>query len=519
MSPGWVTLLGLWACAGGGSAPVQARAKAEDSAAAALDPQAWAMRASLDLRGTRLSAEERAAATDEAAVEALIDGWVASEAFATRAAWIWNSRVHSALFFESSTLRNWRAITEEQRRLLGWEPLELVHAIVAADRPFTDLVTATELPTHPQVAAVWGWAAAGEGWTLAAPPDARPAAGMLSSTSLWFVYDGDTNNFNRRRANAVSRIFLCEDFLARDVSFDADLSLEDLERMEDAIRSVPGCQACHAGLDPIAALLGGFAERSFEGSLERLGGYSPWTADWYHGLTQPAWFGHPVNGLEDLGQMIAADRRFARCAARTLAEGLSGAALPADAPLDDWTDHFIQSGYDLRALAAELTRSSLYRAPDERTLGPDQLASALAELLAVDPADTAELAWDLDLRLLAGGTDDTQVLEVNRVPGLGHQVALAWAARALVGPALEEDARRAEPAVWSVSPWTTEEAAVRAQLVDWHTRWLGEALATDDAAIDRLYALWQATGGAEDPTQAWTSALQALLRHPRSLLY
>lgn len=485
-----------------------------------LDLGAWAIRASLDLRGVRPGAAELAQATDEAAVEALIAQWVQDERFATRAAWIWNERVHSALFFESTTIRSWQDLSTSQRRLLGWEPLELVRAVVAGGRPFSEVVTATALPTHPEVAAVWGWEVpGGEGWSLAGAPDTRPAAGMLSSSSLWFVYDGDPTNYNRRRANAVSRLFLCEDFLAREVSLDATLSVEDLADMEDAVSTVPSCQACHAGMDPLAALFGGFAERSFEGERSRVGRYSPWMADWYLAWTPPAYFGHPVASLTELGAALASDRRFARCTARTLAEGLLAEVELEPAQLEVWTEVLLSSGLDLRALAEEITRSEPYRRAEERTLGVEVLASALADFLALEPEEVEDLAWDLELRVLAGGTDDTQILEPNRVPGLGHQVVLAWAARQFVGPALARDEGRDTQQLWVVEPWTTDPAEVRVQLEGWMGRWLGPERAADPAAVDRLVALWEATGGAEDPVTAWESALQALLRHPQSLVY
>ena len=75
--------------------------------------------------------------------------------------------------------------------------------------------------------------------------------------------------------------------------------------------------------------------------------------------------------------------------------------------------------------------------------------------------------------------------------------------------------------LWTeLSPWDASDAEARArQLSVWHGRFLSEPVAADSPEVDRLEALWQAAGGSEDPARAWELVVEALLRHPRALLY
>ena len=52
--------------------------------------------------------------------------------------------------------------------------------------------------------------------------DGRPAAGVLATNGLWWRYTTTDSNMNRTRAAAISRLLLCEDFMARPVSFAGD---------------------------------------------------------------------------------------------------------------------------------------------------------------------------------------------------------------------------------------------------------------------------------------------------------
>lgn len=458
-----------------------------------VDPVQWAARASLDLRGVRATqAELDAVAQDPQALDALVQEWIGAPAFSERMTWRYNDRLHTALGFTGHTARDLQSLSQDQREALGWEPLELVRATIEADRPFSDVVTAGWLPRHADQASVWGWSHGGAAWEPYGAPDARPMAGVLSSSSLWLRYDGDSNNHNRLRANAVADLFLCADFLKRDGDFEFDLSPEDLQDMEHAIRTEPACQSCHAALDPLAAQLGGFAERSVPEPWDQLGGYSLFDEAWYRGWGAPAYFGTPTGDLTDLGAQIAGDRRFARCTAQTFAQGLLGRPLTAADPLDAWTQTLVDADLRVSALAYEVVLSDAYGAADERTLAPDQLHAVLVDLGGTDDV-LRGLSWDPDLRVLAGGSDDAQVLEPNRSPGLGHHLVLAWAGAELA----------------TQLPDPTTDATRRQDLEALHWRLLSRAPTATE--LDALAQLYDAAG--------WDAVVQGLVRHPEFLIY
>jgi hypothetical protein len=504
----------------------EAEASAKTPGEGQLSATAWLTRASLDLRGVRPSASELAAvAADPDAAEALILGFVDDARFAERAAWTWNDRLHTALNFKSTTLRGYQELSDAQKEAAGFAPLALVAWIVAEDQPVTALATNTTLPLNDDLAAAFGLTAPGQGadWVMSAHEDARPPAGLLASASLWLVVDGDATNHNRRRANAVSTMFLCDDFLSREAAFDFDLSVEELAAMEEAVRTQPACLTCHAGLDPLAALFGGFAERSDQAELSRLTVYSPWRADWAMGWRSPAYFGRPVGDLTELGATLAADPRFGRCAARTLAEGLIGEPL-SDEELNPYHEALLDGGLSLRAVARAIVTSDRYRRDDERALPIDALSSSLANALGLSAEGETflSLIWSLEHRRLGGGGDDHTAPDDVDEPGVGHALRDAWLARSVATLALTQDADRAPESriLWIAgAPYPTDEVTARQVLVRWRQRVLSEQLSQSDPSIDALWALWSAAGGAADPEAAWTTCLEALLRHPMGRLY
>ncbi len=470
-------------------------------------------RLSLDLRGVRPSADELAAAeADPAVLDAWVAAWVAAPAFATRVAWIWNDALHTAVWADDYT--RFGALDTDTWRALGWEPLAVIEAVVAEDRPFTDIVTADASRADPALAALWGLPYDGDGgWAWTAYDD-RPLAGLLSTNGLWQRHMADTTNFNRRRANLVARAFVCSDFFDRDGTFTFSVS-DDLVSVETAVRTEPACLTCHAALDPLASFFGGFTERSQEEPLERFRGYSPLQAEWAAAMVAPAWFGHPGGDLVDLGRMIAEDPRFARCAVRRLYEGLTDRSFDDEPAREALIDTFVAGGQRVGAVVPAIVGTPAYRSAEERTLRVEQLATALADTLHLDAATLDDLTWTTEHRLVAGASDDETVLVRNPSPGVGTQVMLDWAARTAVPEALALDRAR-DPRL--LLPADDADAdAVRATLSAWYLRFLGRA--PDDAAVDRLYTLWEAAGGPASPDAAWEEVAMALVRHPYAVVY
>jgi len=499
------------------------------SPAGLLSPRAWVTRASLDLRGVRPSAAELSAATDDAAAAELVDGFVDDPRFGIRMAWVYNDVLHTGVWFDNSLFRVFPEMTPEQGRAAGFAPLALVEDIASRDRPWTDLVTATELPHNDVVASFFGVPGTGSGdaWVLAPAWDDRPMAGLLSSSTLWLAYDGDRTNFNRRRANAVSRVFLCADFLARDVSFDFRLSPDALADLERAVQTEPACGTCHAVLDPLASFFGGFVERSANEPTPQLARYSEWTAAWYRGWLSPAYHGRPGVDLTDLGAYLTDDPRFTRCATQQFSRGLLGGQDADPRLLEGFHADFEAGGLTLRALVRSIVHSEFYRSDALRVLTTEQLATSVSDLVgwsAASEEDLTELIWESEYRLLGGGTDDAAILARNPSTNVGHVVLQSWLARRVVAVSLDAEQARGPDdrrLFTVVDPGETgvSESQVREQLAVLHTRMVSVPVEAGGAEVDALLALFEAGGGAANPVAGWSVVLHALLRHPRAVLF
>ena len=350
-------------------------------------------------------------------------------------------------------------------------------------------------------------------------------AGILSSNSLWLRYTADALNFNRQRANAVARIFLCADFLDREGGFTFSIDAEDLTSVEQAVRTEPACVTCHAALDPLAGFFGGFAQRSDAYPLPVYTRYSAFMADHFAAGTAPAYYGQPGRDLVDLGAFIGADPRFAACAAERFHTGLVGAPPDSLSQREALAGVFAAGGMNARDLAVHIVASDAYGADEARVLTPEQLHSSFADLLWWNPGgDETDglnpLSWSIEHRLLAGATDDVDVLERNRSLSLGPQVVLAHVARRAAPAAVAADLARplAERRIVPVDASASDEE-VRTALAQVRTRFLSRPVTADDPAVERLFSLWQASGGATRPADSWGVVIEALLRHPAQAVY
>ena len=513
----------LLAC--GDAPPPPGEATAPDTGVESdrLEASRLLARRSLDLRGRRPTLEELdAVEADPAALDRLTALYLDDPALPQQMAWIWNDSLHTAIW--PSTYTRFGDWTPEQWSAVGQEPLQIIAAVIAADRPFTDVVTEGRTQSNPALRALYGLSGQGEGWVWTDYPDGRPMAGLLSTNVMWLRVTADAVNYNRVRANALARTLLCADFLDRPGSFTFDVDPSSLSRVERAVAEEPACLSCHAALDPLASLFGGFAERSDSQPLSGYVTYSPLSADWFAARQPPAYFGLPVADLGEASALIAADPRFARCAARRFAEGLLGEPLDDLYTLDALTDAFLAADQVVRPYLASLVAHPAYTAPEPRLLRSEQVDSALSAFLGLEASLTeglGPLTWSVDHRVLSGGTDDETV--TTRAPnlGLGPALVMEWAARAAAGPALSADLARApaERILFTVEGAEAEapaEATVRAQLALWMRALTSEAVDAEGDSIDGLFTLYQR--GAT-PLAGYTLALQALLRHPAVMVY
>jgi hypothetical protein len=507
-----------------------------------LDPLRLLVRASLDLRGVRPSLAEIARVdADPAALDGLIDSFFFDPRFGRRVREVFDEVLlirDEAPFVAVDKLDTpwpeeaiWEAIGEEPSRMLERIANDDLpySAFVTADWTMVNEVTAALLPTDYPYGAT--------GWRVARYIDGRPAAGMLVSSGLWWQHGSTVNNQNRGRANQISRILLCFDYLDSEIDFTGITSLDSEAALGAAIRNDPGCAACHASLDPLASLLYGFwfplaarndlADiRTYHPERERL-----W-AD-YGGLP-PAFHGEAVQGLADLGRRIAEEDAYARCFVQRSWEGLlRRPPLPEEAPwVTEALAAFREGGLHIRDAWRAIVRSGAWRngagelAPKIAT--PAVLSSAVEELTGFR---WTEGGWDL-LRgpmrgygPAAGGIDGNLRSEGLTEPTATLvlvQAQLAAMAASYVAYADLADPPRARllTRVDGTETLETHEAALRAQLVDLHLRVAADRVQPDDPRLTAELALWDELFDASgEPAVAWTAILTVLLRDPHVVSY
>ena len=491
----------------------------KDVAAEAEDPQiAWLSRVSIDLRGRRLSSDElKQIEEDPNAAVGLLDQMLDDPALPEQIAWAWNDVFHTAMW--ASQYDRFGGWEFETWKALGWEPMAAIELLVQNEQPYTDLVTLSELPLHPKTAELWEIDAAESDWHWASPGDERPMAGLLSSRVLWMRYTADTFNFNRQRASALSRMFLCADFLDRDGTFEFNALADSLANVEEAIRTEPGCISCHSALDPLAAFFGGFSELSTDLLLVPYTSYSAVNARWASAIQKRAYFGQPGDSFADLGDFVAADPRFTQCAVETLMHGFLGEKPERDQTFWSVYKDFQDSGYQLRDLAKSIVQTEAYRQPEPRLLRAHQLHSVLAAVANAEEGTDTEglgpLKWSWRHRLLYGEGDDVNILDASKSVGVSTLLMTEWASR--------EMAQRVAGSLGSDDVLVElveddSETSARQQITHWMRVLLSLPVQENDAEVEALVALWRAAGGADDPEQAYGTVMAALVRHPDMVL-
>ena len=200
-------------------------------------------RLSLDLRGVRPSVGEyERLRADPTQIDALTEEYLNDPRFPGRVMDLWSEvyltrsegyavrpgdfGVDPAAFYQS----------------IGQEPLQLLGYVAANDLPYTDMVTAEYTLANETTADLWSldYPDGATGWQVAHYTDGRPHAGVLTTNGMWWRYSSTDSNANRKRANEVSRILLCNDYLVRPIDFDRNVNLLDQDAVEDALRTNPG---------------------------------------------------------------------------------------------------------------------------------------------------------------------------------------------------------------------------------------------------------------------------------------
>ena len=419
---------------------------------------------------------------------------------------------------------------------VGEEPLRLMAHVAVNDLPWSDIVTADYTLANGLLRDVWPLESNEdtEDWAIATWTDGRPAVGILASNGLWWRYATTPFNYNRSRAAAVSRLLLCEDYLARPVSLASSPTLADEDGTEQAVREDPACLACHVTMDPLAAAFFGFWWFDI---------YDTQELTYYHPEREPynevflgmgsSYFGHPVSGLAEVGLAVGEDPRFRTCAAETVASSLWRRPITVeDFDHVEYLREVFEAGeLRLKVLLAAVTDSNEYQADTildggddggavtARLITPSQLRTALEDLTGFTwTSEGFEQLGNDDqgYRTMAGGVDGTTVTSPQLSPSLSQALvaqryAEAAASYAVRRELLDDESDALLPGVGLDSEpgdavWDDAVAAL-----GW--RLFGERLS--EAEREELAALWRHVEGSDGADDAWTAILTVLFRDPR----
>ncbi len=510
---------------------------AGDTGVAPMPVAALAVRTSLDLRGVRPTVEELAAIeADPDAFPGIIDAWMQDARFGARVRDLWSEvyRTRAAPRFLSAAsygLDDPAAFT----RSVGEEPLRILERVAVEDRPWTDLATADWTMADPLLAGIWPITReAGEGWQPARYTDSRPAAGILATNSFHWRYDSTASNANRKRANAASRVLLCQDYLVRPIDFDRNVNLLDESAVESALVTDPGCVNCHQALDPLASFFFGFSWLD-PSSVQEASRYHPERErDWRARTGRaPEFHGRPGYGLADLGQAIAGDPKFATCAVEQ-AWSLLLRRPVEQADTDALVLHreaFLAGDLRLRPLLASIVKDPRYRAGASDAAGAVSRKMVTADLLASSIEGLTGFRWaasgydlladdTVGYRTLAGGADGYAVTANATEPNATLVLVQSRLAEAAAAWMVTNEPARLLPGV-ELSYGPDDDAVAFAGAVQHlHLALYGTHVAADGPEVQGAADLWRSLRAVETSgAAAWTGLVTALLRDPMILFY
>lgn len=515
-----------------------------ESALVELDAPRLLRRLSLDLRGVLPSVEELdAVEADPAALESYRDAWLSDPRLEARLADMlaeqWHTRVDEYLvkYEEYRALENNPYNEFPFERAVADEPLRLMAHIVVTDRPWTEVVTADYTMANELLASVWSVEREpGEGWTVARYHDGRPAAGVLATNGLWWRYYTTVSNVNRGRVAAIARLLTCTDYLSRPISLVEAPALGDADGIEEALRTNPYCQGCHSSLDPAASALFGFWVAN-EYNIDEIDSYHPERERMGEQMmgSAPAWFGTPVAGLGELGQAIAHDPRFDRCAVQNFAQALWHREVEISdfERIESLRQTFVEEGLLVRALLSAITDTPQYRAggllPDAdaetlerentlRLVTPEQWTTLIEDLTGFE--------WDVNgftqmlndtygFRVLAGGVDGNFVTRPQRTPSLTWALTIQRLAEAASYHAVQEELYGSgEHHLFQHVTQQSRPGDADFDLELSELCWRLYGVRPDAERLDALSSLWTAVAAEDDPGAAWQATLTAMLRDP-----
>lgn len=541
--------------------PVEPPPELHEDGLTLLSPRRQLIRLSVDLRGVHPT-EASLAFIDEhpEAYGEFVDRYLQDPRFADRIEEIYNRSIRTRTgetYFDPAEAGLDDIDDERVADSLGDEPLRLIGHVVENDLPFSHVVTADYSLADPIVAAMWGlpYPQGESGWQITRYDDGRPVAGLLSSTTLWQRYPSAGVNSNRHRANTISRIFLCDDYLSRPVSF-SRTQIDTLTSgdPEDVIQTTQACQSCHSTLDSFASHFFGFWWE-IDGDLVDQTLYRPEDEPmWREQMgthVSPAYYGTPTSGLREMAELLASDPRFAQCAADTIYGGLTQRR-PIDQDRAERFAHrqaFQDSDLNVRELVRSIVSSREYLAakvddPDRelpvlKTVTPAQLEGIIETKTGYRWSFGGRPALARNVRglgVLAGGTDGRFVNSPNPDPSVGLvlvQERLAQAASwHLAAHDLDRD-RQGEARLLRFITRDdrpeTEREAFKTQIEQLYLDVLGVPLDAPEGPegepgeppeVEELIALWKRLFSLDArPEAAWAGVVSVVLRDPMLIFY
>lgn len=526
-----------------------------------LSPADHLSRASMALRGVRPTIEQlRAVADDPTMLPLIVDGYLTSPEFGKTIRELHNEtllvRVEQANMTYPAVAPLTGVTSRQMNDAVFEEPLALIEDIVMTDQPYTAIVTADYTMANGITAQVWGMSHAGapEAWERSNYPDNRAAAGILATSAMQHRWRSTGFNYNRGRANEISRALLCHDFLDSEIQIDTSVDLSDPEVVANAVQANSSCAGCHQTLDPLASYLFTFRGNLNPGQVDAypISYFTPGQADSWMTKNQrePMFFGAEATGLGGLGQAIADDPRFATCAARRFASYFTEVGLNDVSNL--WVARlrqaFVDSEYDAKTLAKEIVLSDEFRishdtdaARAETTVGvlkarPEQMHRMLVDLTGFEwstsstqrlrmPYGEANLLESdfIGFRVLAGGIDSffvtSPVHTMNATSSLVAKTAAAAAAEFVVEHDLAAPAGERTLFV-EAGVNVADDAKIKQQLAYLHARIYGELVLPDSAEVAETFAMYtDALAASSDRSKAWKVTLIGMLSNFRSLFY
>lgn len=415
-------------------------------------------------------------------------------------------------------------------------PLRLVAHIVNTGRPFTEIVTTDEMLADGVVSAAYGPVidAGSTDWQVSVWPDGRPAAGILSSTTLMQRHPIAPTNHQRSRAAIVAEALLCDDYAER-----PEAGTVRPVQQDDALWTDPVCLSCHASLDPLAANFEGFRRYILASEVDR--GYRTDCAEGFcyplalydpdvrlappGALPDPGFYGTPTVDLAEVGAAIAADRRFPTCTVRRFfghLVGLDWADVEGDF-VRELADRFVASDHDAAELLLAMVVHPAFAPASPHAppsfLRPRQWVRTLDHLVQVRATALPNGGFGVvdlvttdrfGLNQVMGGVEGWRRVPADRAALPSRELAWRWLAEEAAAMVMARGDER-----WFPAGHPMEGPEARAMLAEWHLRVLGEVREPDEPVIDADLAALSALSVDRGPEVAWAALLAGFLQHPR----